>query len=43
MLDAELQKHVPDMGAIKAYCRKDAEYCERVRELEAVTGERDQV
>ena len=43
MLEEELKAMNPDMGAIEAYARKDAEYTARVADLEAATAERDQV
>lgn len=43
MLEAELSKMNPDMGAIEAFKLKDAEFNDRVAELEACSGERDKV
>ena len=33
----------PDMGAIEAYRKKEADYATRMQELEAATAERDEV
>ena len=43
MLEEELKAMNPDMGAIEAYARKDAEYTTRVTELDAATAQRDEV
>ena len=43
MLEEELKAMSPDMGAIEAYARKDAEYTTRVAELDAATAQRDEV
>jgi len=43
VLEEELGRMSPDMGAIEAYRKKDADYCARVQELEAATAERDEV
>lgn len=43
LLEAELQHHKPDLAAIDEYRRKEAEYTERIRDLESVTAERDTV
>lgn len=43
MLEEELKAMQPDMGAIAAYARKDAEYTVRVAELDAATSQRDEV
>ena len=42
-MEEELSRMNPDMGAIEAYRKKDADYCTRVQELEAATAERDEV
>lgn len=42
-LEEELGRMSPDMGAIAAFQKKDAEYNSRLSELESVTGERNQV
>lgn len=43
MLDDEMQRMNINLEAIEAYRQKDADYGERVRELEAATAERDAV
>ena len=43
MLEEELGRMSPDMGAIEAYRKKDADYCTRVQELETATAQRDEV
>ena len=43
MLDGEMQRMNINLEAIELYRRKDADYGERVKELEAATGERDTV
>lgn len=41
MLDDEMQRMNINLEAIESYRQKDADYCERVKELEAATEERD--
>ena len=43
MLDDEMQRMNINLEAIEAWRQKDADYAERVRELEAATAERDAV
>ena len=43
MLEEELKAMNPDMGAIEAYARKDADYIARVAELDTATAQRDEV
>ncbi|KAK9798137.1 hypothetical protein WJX73_006477 [Symbiochloris irregularis] len=43
VLEEELKAMDPDMGAIEAAARKDAEYATRLAELDAASAERDQV
>lgn len=43
ILQNEIAAMSPDLGAIERYRAKDADYSERVKELLAVTSERDQV
>ena len=43
MLEEELGRMSPDMGAIAAFQAKEAEYAQRVHDLEAATAERDTV
>lgn len=43
MLEEELGRMNPDMGAISAFQAKEAEYAKRVSDLEAATAERDNV
>lgn len=43
MLEEELGRMSPDMGAISAFQAKEAEYAQRVNDLEAATAERDSV
>ncbi|GAB4818756.1 hypothetical protein N2152v2_005802 [Parachlorella kessleri] len=43
MLDGEMQRMNINLDAIELYRRKDADYGERVKELEAATSERDTV
>lgn len=43
MLDDEMQRMNINLEAIEAYRQKDADYSDRVRELEAATAERDAV
>ena len=43
MLEEELGRMNPDMTAIAAFQAKEAEYAQRVSDLEAATAERDNV
>lgn len=43
MLEAELVKMNPDIGAIEDFRAKLADYEKRAEELDAVTAERDEV
>ena len=43
LLEEEMNRMNPDMGAIAAYRAKEAEYSARVKDLEAATVERDEV
>ena len=43
MLEEELGRMNPDMTAIAAFQAKEAEYAQRVTDLEAATAERDRV
>ncbi len=43
MLEEELGRMNPDMSAIAAFQAKEAEYAQRVSDLEAATAERDNV
>lgn len=43
VLNDEMQRMNVNLEAIEAYRQKDADYSERVRELEAATAERDTV
>ena len=43
MLEEELGRMSPDLSAIEAYQKKDADYKARVGELEKATNERDEV
>lgn len=43
MLEEELGRMNPDMSAIAAFQAKEAEYAQRVTDLEAATAERDNV
>lgn len=43
MLEEELGRMNPDMTAIAAFQAKEAEYTQRVSDLEAATAERDNV
>ena len=43
MLEEELGRMNPDMSAIAAFQAKEAEYTQRVSDLEAATAERDKV
>lgn len=43
VLEEELGRMSPDLGAIEAYRQKDADYKTRVQELERATEERDEV
>jgi hypothetical protein len=43
MLEEELGRMSPDMGAIAAFEKKDTEYKSRLAELDAATAERNQV
>ena len=43
MLEEELKAMSPDMGAIEAYARKDAEYATRMTELDDANAQRDEV
>lgn len=43
MLEEELGRMNPDMNAIAAFQAKEAEYAQRVHDLEAATAERDSV
>ena len=43
MLEEELGRMNPDMSAIAAFQAKEAEYGQRVSDLEAATAERDSV
>ena len=42
VIEEELARMRPDMGAIEAYRKKEADYSARVKELEAATSERDE-
>ena len=42
ILEAELEAASPDMGAIEAWRRKDAEYAQRCADLESATAARNQ-
>lgn len=43
MLEEEIGRMNPDLGAIAAYRAKEEEYAQRVKGLEAATQHRDQV
>lgn len=43
ILEEELGRMNPDMSAIAAFQAKEAEYAQRVSDLEAATAERDNV
>lgn len=43
ILEEDLARMSPDMGAIEAYRQKEADYNSRVDQLEAATAERDGV
>ena len=43
MLEEELGRMNPDMSAIAAFQAQEAEYAQRVSDLEAATAERDSV
>ena len=43
VLEEELARMSPDLGAIEAYRKKEADYKNRAQELESATGQRDEV
>ena len=43
MLEEELGRMAPDLGAVEEWRRRDAEYAQRLRDLEAATSARNEV